>query len=311
MKVLITGGAGFLAVHLSRALHELDHRTVLLDMRGSFENVQVEGVTVEGSTTDTTLLSQLISDHDITHIVHLAALLTPACIEDPALGTSVNCVGTAAVFEAARRASMRRVVYASAMAALALGDDLPVGDDRPLEASTIYGLTKIFCERLAEIFRSAHDYGNLIGLRFGVVYGPGRVRGMVELPRLVERAALDDGAELEYPDYPGRIDWTYVADAVAAIVAVLEAEHLSKSVYNLAGDKRTVREAVDHLARRFPRNSYVPRPEPLPEAAWEFVTDALRKDTTFSAFTRLEDGLDLTANLARHEKGMRRIDLTP
>ena len=141
MRVLVTGGTGFLGRHVAVASGSAGHEVVLVDRQPvpPYAVAALGGTPVElADVTDHAAVSALIARHRPDVVVHLAAALTDACAEDPARGAHLNCVGTAAVLAACGQARVPRVLYASSMSALASGPGLPRGDDRPLGPGTPY-----------------------------------------------------------------------------------------------------------------------------------------------------------------------------
>ena len=256
-----------------------------------------------GDIADPAALDAAIAQVQPDAIVHLAALLTPECAASPALGTRVNCVGTATVFELAGRRGVPRVVFGSSVAALDSAPGGPQGDDRPLRPGSVYGATKAYGELLAEALRQTTGQ-DLVGLRFGWVYGPGRVRGWNALQEMIEGFAAEQ-PEVRYPNYSGAFDWTHVDDAAAAVVAAIEAPRPARTAYNVTGDRRTVGQAVRYLRQRFPAVEAVPMAATLPRSAWGFVSDGFGSATGFNASIRLEDGLERTVQAIRAAHGLR------
>jgi UDP-glucose 4-epimerase len=263
---------------------------------------------VQWSVLDRVALVDTMETHRIDRVVHLATLLTDACAEDPAQGALVNGVGTATVFDAAWRAGVRRVVYGSSVAALGQQREPSPGDTAALNPTSVYGATKAFAEMLAGALRTERPEQELVGLRFGWVYGAGRVRGWNALQEMVEAFALGRD-EVPYPGYDRPNDWTYVADAVDAVVRCLDSPRPSVPAYNAPGAYRTVQDAVAHLSRRFPDARPVPYPAELPPVAWDFRLDRIAHEAGYRPRVPLEMGLDLAVAAIRRERGLPPIEI--
>ncbi|MBF6612830.1 MAG: NAD(P)-dependent oxidoreductase [Chloroflexi bacterium] len=317
MRVLITGAAGFLGSHLARRLLALNHSVlaydqvpVLLDSEGTGDAPDQEAAragagftAIQGSVTDQDGLAEVLKTHRIDAIVHLATLLTDACAADPVAGVTVNSVGTAAVFEAAWRAGVRRVVFGSSVAGIGQAAGPAPGDRVAFSPTSVYGATKAFGELLAGALRVQRPEQELIGLRFGWIYGPGRVRGWNALHRVIELFALES-AEVPYPDYDRPNDWTYVDDAVAAVVLCLHSPRPSVPAYNVPGAHRRVQEAVAYLQRLSPTSLPVPYQAQLPLDAWDFRLDHIAQEAGYQPRVGLEEGLDRTVAAIRREHGL-------
>lgn len=302
MSILITGGAGFLGLHLGQTLLRKAHRVILfdVDITGVPHNVREHVVAIKGDIRDGALLADIVRSHHVEQIVHLATALTAACEEDPVRAADVNCRGTAAVFKAAILGHARRVVYGSSVAVFNDDPTLPVGDNRPHAPPSVYGATKVFGEVLASAMRRSHPSLELVGLRFGWVYGPGRVRGWTEIQEVIEGFALERPV-VPYPEFHQGNDWTYVDDAVEAIICCLEAQSCQRPVYNVSGDYRPIADAIRHLSGRFPSVVAEPYPAILPPVAWNFRSEHITSELGFSACIMLEEGLDRTVRAVRGE----------
>ncbi len=167
-------------------------------------------------------------------IIHLAALQIPMCRADPIGGARVNVVGHTAVFEAARRAGLGRVVYASSVAALP-----PDGgtDEHP---ETLYGVFKHADEGIARVYW--RDWGIAsIGLRPHTVYGPGRDQGLTSAPTKAMVAAVA-GREFTIP-FTGALMFQFVEEVAEAFVRAARATVEGAWVHDLEGEATTV-EAI-------------------------------------------------------------------
>ncbi len=223
-------------------------------------------------------------------IVHLAALLTDAAADDPAAAVRINVGGIAAVFAAGRQSAVSRIVYASSVAAVGpCADDS--GDDVALRPRTVYGATKAAGEHLCRALSALDGYPACVALRFGWVYGPGRKRGWRIAQEVVERFARGD-RHVVVPDFPGPIDWTYVDDAAEVLLRALAAPLPRFAVFNVVGDRRTMRDAVAHLQLCHPGVQVEPQAVALPASGWTLRNDGLEAALGFAPATRLEDGID-------------------
>src|SRR5262249_18563636 len=220
MRVLITGGYGFIGAWIVRNLLARGDRVWVYDLKEDPRRLRlilpeekVRQVSfVPGDVTDLKTLSDAIAKHQITHVIHLAGLQVPTCRADPILGAKVNVLGTLAVFEAVKAAGsqVHRLVYASSAAVFGGPDkypprgsaetagaagawnpgyEWPLGDDVLLVPSTHYGVYKCCNEGNARIYFQDHAISS-VGLRPWTVYGVGRDLGMTSEPTKAIKAAL-------------------------------------------------------------------------------------------------------------------------
>ena len=158
--VLITGGGGFIGTWVVRDALDRGLRVVVLDAADRPPRWQhvlgaraVSVPLVRGSLLDRELLGRVFDEHRVTHVIHLAALLTPACQHDPWEGARVNVLGSMALFEEvrARAGQIKGFSYASSVAVFGdepgHADDATGGDNGPL---TFYGAFKRALESIAE-----------------------------------------------------------------------------------------------------------------------------------------------------------------
>ena len=248
MKVLVTGG-GFLGANLVARLLAAGHAVRVLDVdpsrlmpRRLLGDAVADGLDWRvgdvGSFDDVAATLQ-----GCDQVVHLAAWLTPACQADPLGGARVNALGKLHVFEAARRAGLGHVVYASSVGVYGPDDrDTP----RP---TTLYGTWKLAGEGVARSYWATHGISS-VGLRPFIVYGAGREVGMSSGPSLACRAAVR-GEPYTVP-YTGASGMVYVDDVGRAFEAALRPRQRGAFVFNLCGQTVTVDEILDEIRRQVP-----------------------------------------------------------
>ena len=243
MTYLVTGGAGFIGSHVTRALLARGETVVAIDNFNDYydpaikrhnaarlceyDNFQM----IEGDIRDVDLVDRLFAERGISHVAHLAAMAgVRESVGQARLYLDVNLTGTLNLLEAAKAAEIEQFVLASTSSVYGRTEALPFTEsdtaDRPLAA---YPASK----RAAEIL--AHTYHNLFGmqvtaLRFFNVYGPaGRPDMMpwrlMEATQTGEQIKLFNGGDIHR-------DWTYIADTAAGVLAALD-RPLGYAVINL------------------------------------------------------------------------------
>jgi UDP-glucose 4-epimerase len=191
MRVLITGGLGFIGAWTARVLLEQNHAVRTFDVHTEHatfnailgdhnDDARIEHI--RGDITNPDDVNAAVTGCDA--IVHLAAVLIPTARQDPLLGARVNVMGTLHVFEAARRTGIRNIAYASSAAVFGPDDGI-----HP-EPRTHYGAYKLCNEGTSRAYY--HDAGiRSVGLRPATAYGPGREIGVTADPTLAMRAAAE------------------------------------------------------------------------------------------------------------------------
>jgi UDP-glucuronate 4-epimerase len=263
-RYLVTGVLGAIGAWTAKTLLDRDCDVVGLDVGGlrhrldiALEPGEQDGVEiVQGDIANLDELERLLTRHEITNVIHLAAMQVPFVRERPALGALVNVVGTVNVLEAARRAGLAApVVYASSIAVFG-----PSGGGDP---QTLYGVFKRTNEETAERF--FEDYGvSSIGLRPHTVYGPGRDQGLTSAPTVAMLAAAA-GVRYEIP-FGGRLQFQYLPDVAEAFVRAGELDYRGASVHTLDGPSASVDEIVELIetASGVDRGTITWHGEPLP-----------------------------------------------
>jgi UDP-glucose 4-epimerase len=233
MKVLVTGGAGFIGSHVVDALVAAGHEPRIFDVISSPWHDPAEFDTYIGDLTDPEAVKLAARDCDA--IAHLGAIADVNHVAaDPAYAERVNAGGTANVLEAARANSVMRVVYASTIwvydgcNAASVDEDSLLGLPRhPYTAQKIAGET--YCTSYAELY----DVDYTI-LRFGIPYGP-RARPAAVIPQFFKSALAGRPLTIAGGGKQSR-RFTYVGDIARGVVAGLAPEARNR-VYNLSSDE--------------------------------------------------------------------------
>ena len=244
MKVLLTGGAGFVGSHVLDRLQAAGHEPRNFDLVESPYHCNGNSVeTVIGDLRDEAVVRAALRGCDV--VLHLAAVAdVNHVVEDPVRAEDVNVRGTRILLDAARAEGVHRFVYASTVWVYGNASDGDVvTEDTPLSLPThLYTATKLAGEMYTR------SYGELYGvphtiLRFGIPYGP-RARPAAVLPAFVARAR--DGEPLSIAgDGAQTRQFVYVEDLAEGIVASLAPQGLDRT-YNLVRDESiSIRRIAD------------------------------------------------------------------
>ncbi|MBK9749534.1 MAG: GDP-mannose 4,6-dehydratase [Chloroflexi bacterium] len=139
---------------------------------------------VTGDLTNTEHVIQMLTEHKVTHIIHLGALQVPLVRANPIVGAQVNVVGTANLLDGAKRLGIPHIVYASSIAVYGAVDKYPPGliqPDAPLDPHTLYGVYKQANELAARVYWEEYKLTST-ALRPYTVYGVGRDQGLTSEP---------------------------------------------------------------------------------------------------------------------------------
>jgi UDP-glucose 4-epimerase len=233
MRVLVTGGGGFIGSHVVDRLLERGMTPRIFDLSASPYHSPLEVETFTGSITDPANLDLAMRDCDA--VIHLAAVADVGHVHaDPVLAEEVNTRGTLNVLEAACRAKVGRVVYGSTTWVYSDCTEQEVDEETPIPAPRhLYTATKLagetYCAGYAELF----DLESTI-LRFGIPYGP-RARAAGVVAKFTDLAF--EGKPLTIAgDGSTTRSFIYVEDLADGIVAALKPEAAGRT-YNLSGDE--------------------------------------------------------------------------
>ena len=186
-------------------------------------------------------------------IIHLAALQVPFCKADPVAGARVNVVGTVNIFEAARKAGIRRVAYASSIAAHGVFD--------PKTLATLYGAYKFCNEQTARVYAQDWQIPS-VGLRPGVVYGIGRDQGMTSKTTVAILAAAA-GKPYTIP-FRGPVSWLHAGEVASAFIRAVSKVRSGAEVFDINGVASTVEQSIDLIKKVVPGAAIAIEGEALP-----------------------------------------------
>ena len=245
MKLLVTGGAGFIGSHLTERLLQLGHEVRVLDnfSTGRRENLAFGrghmGLEVcEGDLRDRTQVRRAVAGVD--GIFHQAALVSvPRSIAEPSLSFEINAAGTLGLFEAARGAGVRRIVYASSAAVYGDGHTPPLREEMTPRPLSPYGLDKLYTEQLGALYASLHGL-TPVALRYFNVFGPRQdpaspYSGVISI--FVDRLRRGEPPTI-YGDGEQTRDFVYVLDVVEANLASMWGHRDEFQAFNVGRGER-------------------------------------------------------------------------
>jgi UDP-glucose 4-epimerase len=297
---VVTGGAGFIGSHVVEELTRLGRPVRVFDnfstgLRENFAHLPTKPKIVEGSLADYAAVEAAVAGADV--VFHLGAMASVAkSLEQPLECHAVCATGTLNVLEAARKHKVRRVVYAASSSAYGGADD-PNGQDEatPLQTLSPYAAAKLAGELYLQAF--AASYGlETVRLRFFNIFGP---RQRADSPYsgviAIFIAAISGGRVPSVHGDGGQSrDFTYVANAVQAVLKASEAPGVSGRVYNVGtGKSVSVLELVSALNKLL-GTSVTPTHGPARVGDVRFSKakiDAIRADLGYEPTVSFEEGL--------------------
>ena len=315
-RFFVTGALGCLGAWVVRNLISENLHVTVYDLGSSWHRLELlmapEEIAridfVQDDITDTEAVARAVEASGANRIIHLAALQVPFCKANPSLGAAVNVVGTVNVFEAAKRAGISSVVYASSMAVYG-GADLygpEVQDGDPLHPLNLYGVYKGANEGTARIYWQDDAIASL-ALRPYTVYGPARDQGMTSTPTQAMLAAAKD--EAYHISFGGTCGYQYADDVARTFIALARLPYQGASVFNIRGSVAHMSEVVDAIVAAEPRVAgritYEDTPLPFAEAQNEQPLQSLLSEVPY---TPLNEGVARTVDLFRQALAAGKIE---
>jgi UDP-glucose 4-epimerase len=244
MRVLVTGGSGFIGSHVVDKLRARGHEPVIYDLRPSPWHMDPEQPVEQrlGSITDREALERAL--HSCDAVAHLAAVADVNDVHaSPEDAERVNARGTVAVLEAARRAGVKRIVYASTIWVYSDCAEEAVDEETLLPApSHLYTSTKLAGELYCKAYQELYGIDYTI-LRFGIPYGP-RAREAAVIPAFVNKAFKGEPLTLAGDGSQSR-RFVYVEDLADGVALGVD-EVARNRVYNLASDENvTIKQIAE------------------------------------------------------------------
>ncbi len=247
MKILVTGGAGFIGSHVCDALLARGDQVICIDDFNDYYDPEIKEKNVSAHLNnlsfhlfktdilDFKVMEKIFVDFTPDKVIHIAARagVRPS-ITNPFLYEEVNIKGTLNLLELAKMFKIKNFIFSSSSSVYGNREKVPFSEtdnvDFPISP---YAATKRAGELFCYTFH--HLYGlNVSCLRFFTVYGP---RGRVDMAPLKFTSLIDKGEEIEiYGDGTSKRDYTYISDIVAGILAALD-QNFAYEIFNLGNSQ--------------------------------------------------------------------------
>jgi len=314
MKILVTGGAGFIGSHLAQALVADGHRLRVLDdlsggRRENLADVREDVELLRGNCADMETARRAARGVEV--VYHQAAVPSVArSVDDPALSHRANATATLTMLVAARDAGVRRFVYAGSSSVYGDTPQLPKSEDMAPRPRSPYAVGKLMGEHYLRIFHELYEMETLT-LRYFNVYGPRQsasspYSGVISL---FVTALLAGRRPVLYGNGEQSRDFTYVEDVVQGNLRALRARGLAGQHVNVAtGHRVTLRELLRTIARELGVPARAERKPPRKGDVRHSLADisAARRLLGYRPRVDLETGLRHTVQWYRDTSGARR-----
>ena len=308
MKILVTGGAGFIGSHIVDAYLNDGHEVVVVDdlSTGNEDNVHRNARFHKMDIRDASL-GELFEKEQFDVVNHHAAQMdVRRSVADPLFDASINVLGGLAVLENARRYGVKKVIFASTGGAIyGEQETFPADEGHPLRPLSPYGITKLCTEKYLDYYKVVHDLDSVV-LRYANIYGPRQnPHGEAGVVAIFANKMIGHDQPLINGDGKQTRDYTYVGDVVRANLLALK--HKGSEMFNVGTGKETdvitlFRKLKDILEPACPEEH-----GPAKEGEQRRSVIGYHKINRmlgWSPTVNLDDGLALTAKYFR-EKGAR------
>jgi UDP-glucuronate 4-epimerase len=303
MRILVTGGAGFIGSHLVEKLLTVGHDVVVLDDFNDFYDPQIKHANIAGFARDVTVYHVDLRDSEsvrnlfhrekVDVIAHLAARagVRPS-IQYPRLYYDTNVTGTLHLLEAARVTGIERFIFASSSSVYGASKAIPFSEDEHLSQTiSPYAATKVAGEFLCSTYSHLYNL-RVVALRYFTVYGP-RQRPDLAIHQFTRRIYAGQPID-QFGEGSTRRDYTYVEDVIQGTMAALEYEGPPFDIFNL-GESETIQlkdliVAIENaLGKRAKINQLPEQPGDMPLTCADI--SKARKLLGYNPTAKFSDGL--------------------
>ena len=303
MKILVTGGAGFIGSNLVERLLAESHAVSVLDDFNDFYDPAIKRANVgafakqvpiyEADLRDGAAVERIVREQQPDTIIHLAARagVRPS-IKDPKLYIDTNITGTWHLLEAAKQHGVARFISASSSSVYGVIKTAPFSEDMLINQTiSPYAATKMATEQFCSNY--SHLYGmRTISLRFFTVYGP---RQRPDLAIHSFTRAIDEGRPIQqFGDGSTRRDYTYIDDIVQGITACLRYEGEKCDVFNLGESQTTtLSELIATIEKALGKKATITRmPEQPGDVPLTYANiDKARRLLGYAPTTKIAEGI--------------------
>lgn len=305
MKVLVTGGAGFIGSHVNKLLLDQGHTVTvlddlskgckdLIDSRVNFHQISLENQAE---------LERILPGHDA--VIHMASFIEVGeSVKKPVEFAENNIVGTVKLLEAMKNTNVKKIIFSSSACVYGKPAKLPITEDDPLGVQeNPYGITKVTMEEFCELFHTLHGF-DVITLRYFNPYGPGELHEPEThaIPNLI-KASLDKKPLPVFWKGEQVRDFIYIDDLAAAHVLALTLSGLH--IYNVGAETGVkvidvIKKIFQILGYEVPIDDKGERKGDVPSLVAS--SEKIKKELGWEAKVDLDEGLRKTIEFYRNTR---------
>ena len=247
MKILVTGGAGFIGSHVARLLINSGHSVNILDnlKSGHKESIPKESKLIVGDINDSRKCIQALSGVDA--VIHMAGLIVvPQSVKDPIKYCQNNVTGTVSLLESMRKANVKKIIFSSSACVYGTPTSLPIKEDAAIHPDNPYGASKASVETYLQTYNAIFGFDAII-LRYFNPYGPGEMHQPEThaIPNFIKATLAKKPIPLYWQGEQIR-DFIYIDDLAQAHIDVLPLT--GNQIFNIGTEEGVkVKEVVEQI----------------------------------------------------------------
>ncbi|MFC7322417.1 NAD-dependent epimerase/dehydratase family protein [Halobacillus campisalis] len=307
LKVLVTGGAGFIGSHVTDLLLDQGYEVIVIDnlISGKLKNLHRDVVFYQ-----TDILSQeteqIIKKEKPDYLVHTAAQISVAkSIESPINDANINIIGTMKLLDYANKYGIKKVIFSSSCAVYGETGDINIPINHKLAPLSFYGASKLTSEMYIQLYCKFYHLPYTI-LRYSNVYGPRQSsQGEGGVVTIFTNCYLSQKRPIIYGDGEQTRDFIFVKDVAMANLAALQTRNsVNSRIFNIGtGDKTSINKLTESLSKHFP-DKLTPQYSPALDGDIRFscldIEDTI-KNLNWRPSWSLKQGLEETLTYYQNE----------
>lgn len=239
MKVLITGGAGFIGSHIADLLIDNDFEVVIIDnlSHGNKRNINSKAKFYELDIRDKKIIDVFKTEKPDIVIHNAAQISVPNSVKDPIEDSSINIIGSINILEAARMTKVKKIIYPASAAIFGEPEYLPIDEKHPLNMISQYGVSKHTVEHYLYVYKKLYNINYMV-LRYSNVYGPRQdSSGEGGVVSIFCESMLSGVTPKIYGDGEQIRDFIYVTDVAKANLLAIKSD--KTGIYNVCTNTKT------------------------------------------------------------------------
>lgn len=304
MKILVTGGAGFIGSHIVDKLIEQNHDLIIVDnlTTGTIHHVNPKAEFFQLDICSPDLGKAFQSGVDM--VVHLAAQLdVNKSVKDPLFDAQVNILGTLNLLENCKNYNVKKIIYAGSAAEIGEPQYLPIDEKHPLNPISPYGASKISMGDYIKVYSRLYGI-NYTCLRYSNVYGPRQgLVGEGGVIAIFSKQLIKNNPLTVFGDGEQTRDMIYVEDVAAATTLMLEKGN--NKTYNLGtGEEISINQLIELMKTIVGKEVKVNYSEPRSGDIKKnyYSIEKIKSECAFSPQVNIREGLTKTINYFQSQK---------